>query len=270
MSTDESVTPPGSSDPAGRRAASLTAATAAAAVVHAPLPSPHANTRAESMGDDELEHIRTALMLLGLLWFDKHRVRRDSSCQFLEAVRAALLSARELSWAPTVQPSAITFEVCCCSIRRRGCPPQHSLSYSLQGHAHPHEIQLKSRPPITPGKQRPHSTGYRGVLLARAPDDRVRDVRWRVAQHAQRTDIVSSIMASVSLVPPVVLGLLLPGYQLIFEKLSKEDKYYKQDGNLFHIGLYYQLAAFIISYGFLARCLALHGLRGSLFLEVTL
>lgn len=90
----------------------------------------------------------------------------------------------------------------------------------------------------------------------------------RVARHAQRTDIVSSIMASVSLVPPVVLGLLLPGYQLIFEKLSKEDKYYNQDGNLFHIGLYYQLAAFVISYSFLARCLALHGLRGSLFLEV--
>lgn len=93
-------------------------------------------------------------------------------------------------------------------------------------------------------------------------------VRWWLARRAQSTDIVSSIMASVSLVPPVVLGLLLPGYQLIFEKLSKEDKFYNQDGNLFHIGLYYQLAAFIISYGFLARCLALHGLRGSLFLEV--
>ena len=74
-------------------------------------------------------------------------------------------------------------------------------------------------------------------------------------------------MAAVSLVPPVVLGVLIPGYQIVFEKLSKEDKYYAQDGDLFHIGLYYQLAAFLISYAFLARCLALHGLRGSLFLD---
>jgi len=77
MSTDESVSPPGGNNPASRRASSLAAAAAAAAAVHvqAPLPSPYADAHADTMGDAELEHIRTALMLLGLLWFDKHRVR---------------------------------------------------------------------------------------------------------------------------------------------------------------------------------------------------